>query len=155
MKSDKCILSALAALAAAWLLVSPASAQPDPEGQANQLAPAQQPAPKGNPCKEDVKKLCPEASSFADRMKCMHEHEADLSEACKQAQEQAKQHLNKAREACQSDIAKYCQDVKAGEGRIVACLKGHVDDLTPSCKIAYDKIDIQMQKRKAIRNQAQ
>jgi len=85
MKHGKCVLFACAALAAAWLFVPPASAQPSPDAQANQPASAQPPAPRGNPCKDDVKKLCPDAKSFGDRMKCMKEHEADLSEACKQA----------------------------------------------------------------------
>ena len=159
MKNEKCMLSALAALAAAWLCVWPATAQPNPEGRVNQAAPNRQSAPKGGACKDDVQKLCPDASSFADRMKCLKEHEADLSEPCKQAREKAKQRVHKrldqAKAACQSDIAKHCQDVKEGEGRIVACLKGHVDDLTPRCKMAYDKIDIQIQKRKIIKNFAE
>jgi len=159
MRNGKYLLSALAASAAAWLFVCPASAQPDPAGGVDQAAPARPSARKGGACKDDVQRLCPDARSIGDRMKCLKEHEAELSGPCqqarKQARQQVRQRLNKAKAACESDIAKHCPGVKEGEGRIVACLKGHVDDLTPSCKIAYDKIDIQMQKRKAIRNQAQ
>ncbi|MCX5796261.1 MAG: cysteine rich repeat-containing protein [Elusimicrobia bacterium] len=108
MKNGKRILFGLAALAAAWLFVSPASAQPGPK------APT---APAGQKMKQRAHKM-----------------------------------LNRAKEACQSDIDKYCKDVKEGEGRIAACLKGRVDDLAPRCKIAYDRIDIQVQKRKIMKD---
>jgi hypothetical protein len=158
MKNFKFILSALAALAVAWLFVSPAPAQPTPEGQDNPAPPVQQSAPKVNPCSADLQKFCQDAGSFGDRMKCLKDHEADLSDECKQARAKMRQavhkRLNKAKEACQSDIDQYCKDVKEGEGRIIACLKGHLEVLTPSCKIAYDKIDIQVQRRQIMKNKA-
>jgi hypothetical protein len=147
MKDMRCILLALAAATAPFLFVSPALAQPDAEGQA---APVQRPASKEGACKDDIQKLCPDASTLADRMKCLKEHEAALSASCRQSQDAAKQQararLEKAKAACQSDIDKYCRDAKEGEGRIASCLKSHEGDLTPGCKTAYDRIDIQAQK---------
>jgi Cysteine rich repeat len=35
--------------------------------------------------------------------------------------------------ACLSDRAKLCPDVVAGQGRIVACLTAHSDQLSPLC----------------------
>ena len=158
MKNGKRILFGLAALAAAWLFVSPASAQPDPK-QKDQAAPAAPSARKGGPCQDDAQKFCKDAGTGAAHMKCMKEHEAELSEPCKQMRERIKERVHKrldqAKEACQSDIDKYCKDVKEGEGRIAACLKGHVDDLGPRCKIAYDRIDIQVQKRRIIKELAE
>lgn len=38
-----------------------------------------------------------------------------------------------ARKACAEDVKKFCPEVKAGEGRIVQCLKQHAQDLSPNC----------------------
>jgi len=35
--------------------------------------------------------------------------------------------------ACRSDVKKYCQGVKPGEGRIIACLKENSSKLSPAC----------------------
>jgi hypothetical protein len=37
------------------------------------------------------------------------------------------------RKACTEDIKKLCSDVKAGQGRIVQCLKRHAHELSQSC----------------------
>ena len=36
--------------------------------------------------------------------------------------------------ACQGDFAKYCQGVKPGGGRIIACLAKQKDKLSPECQ---------------------
>ena len=42
-------------------------------------------------------------------------------------------------EGCKTDLAKYCKDVKQGEGRLLACLYAHGDKITPQCEYAvYD-----------------
>jgi hypothetical protein len=33
-------------------------------------------------------------------------------------------------------VKKHCADVKAGDGRIEACMKSHVADLSDACKVA-------------------
>jgi len=42
----------------------------------------------------------------------------------------------KVREACRNDIARFCADVKPGDGRIRECLKAHVTNLSDGCKAA-------------------
>jgi len=37
------------------------------------------------------------------------------------------------RKACADDVKKFCSDVKAGEGRILQCLKRHGQDLSQGC----------------------
>lgn len=37
------------------------------------------------------------------------------------------------RKACAEDVKRLCSDVKAGEGRILQCLKLHSQDLTQGC----------------------
>ena len=43
--------------------------------------------------------------------------------------------------ACKADAAKFCKDVKPGQGRIVRCMQAHENELSPACKdqIAADK----------------
>lgn len=38
-----------------------------------------------------------------------------------------------ARKACHADVKKFCQGVKPGEGRIIACLKANSSGLSPDC----------------------
>ena len=40
------------------------------------------------------------------------------------------------RQACGADIARFCSDVHAGGGRVMACFKAHRDDLSDGCKSA-------------------
>jgi hypothetical protein len=35
---------------------------------------------------------------------------------------------------CKNDVARFCNDIKPGEGRILRCLTLYEKDLTPSCK---------------------
>jgi Skp family chaperone for outer membrane proteins len=39
-----------------------------------------------------------------------------------------------AAKACVSDIKKLCADVRPGEGRIAACVKDHIKDLSEPCQ---------------------
>lgn len=42
-------------------------------------------------------------------------------------------------EGCKADLEKYCKDVKPGEGRLLACLYAHSDDISARCEYAlYD-----------------
>jgi len=47
---------------------------------------------------------------------------------------------DKGMKPCADDVAKFCKDVKPGEGRIVACLKEHQNDLSASCKEKMEKL---------------
>ena len=37
------------------------------------------------------------------------------------------------RKACAEDVKKLCAGVKAGEGRIIQCLREHTQELSPAC----------------------
>jgi len=41
---------------------------------------------------------------------------------------------------CAGDVAKFCGDVKPGEGRIAKCLKENKDQLSPECKAHVAKV---------------
>ncbi|MFN8643404.1 MAG: cysteine rich repeat-containing protein [Candidatus Binatia bacterium] len=40
--------------------------------------------------------------------------------------------------ACEADLGKLCHGVERGGGRLVQCLQGHRDQLSPTCKTAFD-----------------
>lgn len=40
----------------------------------------------------------------------------------------------KGKGPCAADAAKFCKDVKPGEGRVLACLKEHEKELSQACK---------------------
>jgi hypothetical protein len=39
-----------------------------------------------------------------------------------------------AREACLGDYKQFCQGVQPGQGRIIQCLQGHLEQLQPACR---------------------
>jgi len=41
--------------------------------------------------------------------------------------------LRPGRKACADDVKKLCAGVKAGEGRIMQCLRTHSQELSPAC----------------------
>ena len=43
------------------------------------------------------------------------------------------------RKACAGDVKKFCSDVKAGEGRILQCLKQHGQDISQGCSDILQK----------------
>ena len=42
--------------------------------------------------------------------------------------------------ACAKDVKSVCGDVKAGGGKLAACMKEHFSDLSTDCQIAYVKV---------------
>jgi len=87
------------------------------------------------PCADDLQMFCKDVQPGGGRiLKCMKEHENDLSPTCKQHVAQMKEKAKEAKQACQDDVMKFCSDVQPGHGRILKCLKAHETDLSPECK---------------------
>lgn len=85
-------------------------------------------------CAPDVKKFCAAIEKGGGRIvKCLKDHQADLSDACK-AQLTAVQAHQGEHKACAADAQKLCGEVQPGEGRIAKCLKQHEADLSAACK---------------------
>ena len=90
------------------------------------------------PCKADMEKFCKGVEPGEGRVvKCMKEHEAELSEGCKKVagkMGEMKEKMKDAAGACKADKEKFCKDVEPGEGRIIKCLKEHEAELSEACK---------------------
>jgi hypothetical protein len=83
------------------------------------------------PCAADVQKLCGnvDPGNRGAMLQCLKEHEADLSDACKQRLQTF------AHEPCAEDAEKLCTDVQPGNKLgIVHCLREHEADLSDACK---------------------
>jgi hypothetical protein len=93
----------------------------------------------GGPCSADMAKFCKDVKpGGGKKMKCLKEHESDLSDACKKEMSSHEAGAAHA-QACKSDAEKFCKDVKPGGGRIKKCLKEHEADLSADCKTAMGK----------------
>jgi hypothetical protein len=113
------------------------------------------------PCADDIARFCKDVKPGGGRLvKCIEEHEKELSPVCaeslRKATEKPKgvQALPRAgqnfpgaarneistnanaqgqRGPCADDIARFCKDVKPGEGRLVKCIEEHEKELSPAC----------------------
>jgi hypothetical protein len=86
-------------------------------------------------CADDVAKFCKGVQPGGGRLvKCLKDHESELSPACSASHEQAKAGAKEAHEACADDVQKLCKDVQPGKGRIVRCLKDHSKSLSTECR---------------------
>lgn len=43
-----------------------------------------------------------------------------------------------AQRACRGDFAQFCKGIQPGQGRVLACLREHQDQLSPNCKSSLD-----------------
>ena len=94
------------------------------------------------PCSADAQKICPNvATGGGQLMQCLNQHKSELSPDCAKSLERMKQqaaaHLGEIREmrrACGADVNNFCKGVELGGGRILACLKEHESNLSPSCQ---------------------
>ena len=103
-------------------------------------APAQ---PRGNgsgACTAEKEKFCKDVEPGAGRIRrCLEEHGAELSDACKQHLEQMRARTRTIEEACRDDVTKFCKSVSVGGGSLRNCLKRHDPELSPSCKTALEE----------------
>ena len=93
-------------------------------------------------CKADAERLCKDIPPGGGRIiTCLKSHESDLSPACKERMAAGKARMERVKEACKPDVEKFCQGIKPGEGRIVACLKSHDSELAPACRQVVERVE--------------
>ena len=87
-------------------------------------------------CDAEVERLCPEAPD-GNRRQCLERRAAQLPLACQQQVRERlvrwKEDRNRLVLACQSDIRRFCDDVKLGGGQQLQCLQQHAQDLSDAC----------------------
>ena len=95
-------------------------------------------------CEADLKQYCSQVTPGEGRLlHCVAAHEDKLSGQCSYALYQAASLLEQlsvaivyVAQSCETEIKSMCGDVKAGEGRILACLESNGESLGDSCKKA-------------------
>lgn len=89
-------------------------------------------------CRTDREKFCGNVikGNHKGMWQCMKEHENELSEPCKNHIAQVREKSREIKKACKADYKKLCKQVKAGQGRIIQCLKQNEAQLSEGCKSA-------------------
>jgi len=95
-------------------------------------------------CEGDLKQYCSQVTPGEGRLlHCVAAHEDKLSGQCSYALYQAASLLEQlsvaivyVAQSCETEIDTLCDDVKAGEGRILACLEENGESLGEPCKKA-------------------
>ncbi len=91
----------------------------------------------GRPCAADIQKFCKDVQPGGGRIaQCLKSHATDLSPACKEKAEERKEKMHAFEQACKDDLAKFCKDVKPGQGRKIKCLEDNEANLAPPCQSA-------------------
>jgi hypothetical protein len=91
-------------------------------------------------CSEDFKKFCARVKPGEARIaNCMAEHFRELRPQCQGAITAARSKFDGLAKACKADSEKYCKGIRAGEGRILSCLKGRESDLSSACAAEFKR----------------
>jgi len=97
-----------------------------------------------NPCSADIANFCKDVKPGRGAiMKCLEQHENQLSDACRAYEatmektrvesREAKMHQMRIRQACKDDMAKFCKDAGPAQGGSIKCLKEHENELSTPC----------------------
>ena len=82
------------------------------------------------PCRPEMDKFCKDVTAGGGRvLKCLQEHDADLSDACRA-------HVNTASQfmACLDDVMRLCPRAQPGGAQAMKCLRANQGKLSDECK---------------------
>jgi hypothetical protein len=87
-------------------------------------------------CKPDIARLCPGARPGGGQIvECLKANAGQLSPGCKARVGEMKAILAEVDAACEEDIHFLCAGVPPGGGRVAACLKQNIGEVSPRCKV--------------------
>jgi hypothetical protein len=95
-------------------------------------------------CEADLQNYCSQVTPGNGRLlHCMAAHEDKISGQCEYAfyqaatlLEQLSVAINYLAQECKTDIQTHCSDVEMGDGKILACLAEHEEEVGEACKKA-------------------
>jgi len=98
-------------------------------------------------CKGDMEKFCADVKGgHGEKLKCLKDHEKDLSEGCRTKLDAARQEFGK-KNPCMAETEKLCPGLKPGDGKFGACLKEHEKDFSETCQADMTKRKEAMMKK--------
>jgi hypothetical protein len=100
-------------------------------------------------CSEEIKKYCSTVTPGEERiLHCMQAHDDKINPKCVYDVHEAALnlqmiagHLKDAVMACRDDIARFCGDIRPGEGRVAQCLATNKAVASQSCASAIQKLE--------------
>ena len=95
-------------------------------------------------CDKELKTYCKDVTPGEGRgLACLYAHNDKLSPQCEYALYDAAVQLERAVNAlayasneCREDLAKYCSDIKPGQGRLLQCIDKNDAQVSKRCKQA-------------------
>jgi len=101
-------------------------------------------------CKVELESYCSQVTPGQGRvLACLYAHGDKISGRCEYALYDAAARLERAVAAlsyvvneCRGDLEQHCAGVKAGKGRLLACLKKNDTQVTDRCKQAIKDVDL-------------
>jgi hypothetical protein len=99
-------------------------------------------------CSEDIKKYCSNVTPGEGRvLHCMQAYEDKISPQCGYAEQEAALNLQMAVDrlkeavvACNDEIAKFCGNIRPGQGRVAQCLIANRAAASGQCAGAIQKL---------------
>lgn len=91
-----------------------------------------------SPCQNDIRTFCREARTKVEIVRCLDEHRAQITEACRESQDYYQQLNRNVLKNCAFEKGKFCRGVqpKRGEEPLMNCLWSHEPELSPACHSA-------------------
>lgn len=87
------------------------------------------------PCAVEIENYCKNVQPGEGRIvQCLQDHDSELSTVCREKVKAVMLKVGEAKQACAKDISKFCAGVTPGGGRLIKCLKPHVNELAPECR---------------------
>jgi hypothetical protein len=102
-------------------------------------------------CKTELETYCKDVTPGEGRiLACIYSHGDKISGRCEYALydsaaqlERAVAALSYAANECDADLEKYCSEVEAGEGRLLACLEQHDKNVSGRCRQALQDVGLE------------
>ncbi|KYG70701.1 cysteine rich repeat-containing protein [Bdellovibrio bacteriovorus] len=92
-----------------------------------------------DPCVSDLQKYCQNAEPGGGAfLTCLDENKDKLSPECRARNKKLHEMVVELQGACNNDLLKFCDDVSAGGGRMIKCLRDHTTELSNACKVGID-----------------
>jgi hypothetical protein len=99
-------------------------------------------------CGDEIKNFCSTVTPGQGReVLCIEAHEDKLSPKCLFVMHEAANNLKSAGDnlkeatsACRGDVAKYCEQTKAGQGRLMQCLMTNKAAVSKACADSLQKL---------------
>lgn len=87
------------------------------------------------PCRDEMDRLCADASNSRQAYSCLMENEETLSAGCRAVTEKFKAPIIAA---CGAEIGKFCAGMNFGGSRIRNCLLARESELSKTCRAHFE-----------------